>query len=115
MKIEKGRTFIEQSRNHILSRLSPQEREMLAPYASLVSLRSGDILLEPEAAVERVYFPNTAVLSVVTIMEDGRAGDLGEGAADRPRAGQGFQQAYGALMADRVAFHRTAVFHDGHH
>ena len=73
MKIEKGRTFLEETRNHILIRLSSQERITLAPYASLVSLRAGDILLEPEAPVERVYFPNTAVLSVVTIMEDGRS------------------------------------------
>ena len=73
MKMEKGRAFLDETRNHILVRLTPQERDVLAPYASLVSLRAGDVLLEPDAAVERVYFPNTAVLSVVTIMEDGRA------------------------------------------
>jgi CRP-like cAMP-binding protein len=37
-----------------------------------VSLGSGDILYEPHYPVEWVYFPQTAVLSIVTVMADGR-------------------------------------------
>jgi CRP-like cAMP-binding protein len=37
-----------------------------------VSLASGDILYEPTYPVDWVYFPQTAVLSVVTVMADGR-------------------------------------------
>ena len=39
---------------------------------NLVALASGDVLYEPDYAVDWVYFPNTAVLSVVTVMADGR-------------------------------------------
>ena len=35
-------------------------------------MRSGEVLYEPERAVEWVYFPITCVLSVVNVMRDGR-------------------------------------------
>ena len=62
-----------ETRNQILSSLSAQEAGALAPFSTMVSLGSGDVLFEPDVKVDRVYFPNTAVLSVVTLMEDGRA------------------------------------------
>jgi CRP-like cAMP-binding protein len=37
-----------------------------------IPLASGDVLYEPNYPVEWVYFPQTAVLSVVTVMADGR-------------------------------------------
>ena len=37
-----------------------------------IPLASGDVLYEPDYPVEWVYFPQTAVLSVVTVMTDGR-------------------------------------------
>ncbi len=60
-------------RNHILNSLHPRDRDALAPFATMTSLVSGAVLFEPDSTIDRVYFPNTAVLSVVTIMEDGRA------------------------------------------
>ena len=62
-----------ETRNHVLNNIPPKELESLSTYFSTISLASGDVLFEPDAVVDRVYFPNTAVLSVVTIMEDGRA------------------------------------------
>lgn len=73
MRMEKDQHLLVDTRNFILKSLSPGELEVLAPFAAVVSLSSGDVLFEPDSAVDRVYFPNTAVLSVVTIMEDGRA------------------------------------------
>jgi CRP-like cAMP-binding protein len=73
MRAEKDRAMLFGTRNQILSSLSDQEASALAPFASMASLASGDVLFEPDVKVDRVYFPNTAVLSVVTIMEDGRA------------------------------------------
>jgi CRP-like cAMP-binding protein len=61
-----------QTRNHVLNSISPKDREALAPHLKLVELESGDVLYEPDRPVDRVYFPNTAVLSVVMVMEDGR-------------------------------------------
>jgi len=48
------------------------DREALWPHLQTVTLDAGDILYEPDYAVEWVYFPITAVLSVVTVMTDGR-------------------------------------------
>ena len=52
--------------------MSASDREALEPHLKLVNLASGDVLFEPEQPADRVYFPNTAVLSVVMVMEDGR-------------------------------------------
>jgi CRP-like cAMP-binding protein len=59
-------------RNMVLGALSPADRLALEPHLQFVTLASGDILYEPGYAVDWVYFPNTAVLSVVTVMADGR-------------------------------------------
>jgi CRP-like cAMP-binding protein len=59
-------------RNHLLNSLSPNDREAFEPHLKLVSLASGDVLFEPDQPADRVYFPNTAVLSVMMVMEDGR-------------------------------------------
>ena len=60
------------TRNQILNSLSANDRAALEPHFKLVSLASGDVLFEPEQQAERIYFPNTAVLSVIMVMEDGR-------------------------------------------
>jgi len=52
--------------------MSSGDRDALAAHLKLVTLASGDVLFEPEQPVDRVYFPNTAVLSVMMVMEDGR-------------------------------------------
>ncbi len=59
-------------RNQLLRLISAADRDALAPHMQTVTLESGDILYEPDYAVEWVYFPVTAVLSVVTVMTDGR-------------------------------------------
>ncbi|HUO22584.1 MAG TPA: Crp/Fnr family transcriptional regulator [Caulobacteraceae bacterium] len=73
MRAEKQQTNAMDTRNHVLNGLPARDLAALSPFAMAVSLASGDVLFEPDDAIERVYFPNTAVLSVVTIMEDGRA------------------------------------------
>jgi len=61
-----------QSRNYVLRAMARPDLQTLEPYMQEVSLSSGDILYEPAYLVDWVYFPNTAVLSVVTVMADGR-------------------------------------------
>jgi CRP-like cAMP-binding protein len=73
MRREKAPPNLMQTRNHILNALLGGDVGQLESAASLVTLASGDVLFEPDQSVERVYFPNTAVLSVVTVMQDGRA------------------------------------------
>jgi CRP-like cAMP-binding protein len=48
------------------------DRAALEPALASVTLRSGEVLYEPDYEVDWVYFPCTAVLSVVTVMKDGR-------------------------------------------
>ncbi len=60
-------------RNIILSALNPAELAELFPVMKEVSLSVGQVLHEPGDEVDQVYFPSSAVLSVVTVMEDGRS------------------------------------------
>ena len=61
-----------QTRNYVLRALSGADRDALAASAQELVLASGEVLYEPDYPVDWVYFPNTAVLSVVTVMSDGR-------------------------------------------
>ena len=63
----KGSRLALEVRNHVLNAISSNDRDL-----KLVTLASGDVLFEPEQPADRVYFPNTAVLSVMMVMEDGR-------------------------------------------
>ena len=61
------------SRNYILRALSKSDLSVLTPALTFETLASGAVLYEPEYEVDWVWFPLTAVLSVVTVMSDGRA------------------------------------------
>ncbi|HEY2482311.1 MAG TPA: Crp/Fnr family transcriptional regulator [Caulobacteraceae bacterium] len=60
-------------RNYLLRALAPVDRAALEPGLALCELASGEPLYEPEYPVDWVWFPLTSVLSVVTVMRDGRA------------------------------------------
>jgi CRP-like cAMP-binding protein len=57
----------------VLAVMAAADRAALAPNLQEVALRSGDVLSEPGYPVSWVYFPISAVLSVVTLMADGRS------------------------------------------
>jgi len=59
-------------RNFVLRYLGCDDRRALEGDLKDVTLDSGDVLYEPHYPVEWIYFPQTAVLSVVTVMADGR-------------------------------------------
>ncbi|HEX4179199.1 MAG TPA: Crp/Fnr family transcriptional regulator [Caulobacteraceae bacterium] len=87
-------------RNLVLAGLRRDDRQALEPHLEFVSLGSGDILYEPGYPVDWVYFPNTAVLSVVTVMADGRTVESDT---------VGYESVVGALNAlgDAPAISRT--------
>jgi len=60
------------NRNFVLRALCEADAEALAGELRDVTLGSGEVVYEPDYAVDWVYFPQTAVLSVVTVMADGR-------------------------------------------
>jgi CRP-like cAMP-binding protein len=49
----------------------------LAPHFSRASLATGDVLYEPLARLTSVYFPDSAVLSLIARMADGTAVEVG--------------------------------------
>ena len=63
--------------NHILAALSEDEYQNLAPYLEEISCSSGQILQEPNEPIKEVYFPNRAMISLVSIMSDGSTTEIG--------------------------------------
>ena len=63
--------------NQILAALSPDEYQRLAKHLKPVNLTSGTILLEPHEPITTVYFPQKAMISLVSIMMDGSTTEIG--------------------------------------
>ena len=67
----------QESLNKILAALPLSQYERIAPYLKQVNLKIGDILLEPEEETDSIYFPQTAMISLVSIMMDGSTTEIG--------------------------------------
>jgi len=63
--------------NQILEALPPEEYERLAPHLQHVELTVGDVIYEPYEPIEEVYFPNQAMISLVSLMADGATTEIG--------------------------------------
>jgi CRP-like cAMP-binding protein len=59
-------------RNSLLSALTKSDREAVLPAMTEWPLERGRVLFEPGQRVEQVFFPSSAVISVVTIMGNGQ-------------------------------------------
>lgn len=57
--------------NRLLASLPESIREHLVPYIESVSLSSGEVLSEPGRPLNQVYFPTTAIVSLVSVLGDG--------------------------------------------
>jgi CRP-like cAMP-binding protein len=67
-----GRTAaLRATRNIILRELPPKDFEMLAAAAEWISLAGKDPVWEPNQPITQVYFPETAVISLVTLLDAG--------------------------------------------
>jgi CRP-like cAMP-binding protein len=62
--------------NHLLAALPAAEFERLAPHLELVPLLLGDTLYEPGGQLQHVYFPTTAIVSLLYIMESGVSAEM---------------------------------------
>jgi hypothetical protein len=58
--------------NRFLAALSPRDLELLSPWLETMTLELGAVVNNAEDKVETVHFPVGAILSVVTLMSDGR-------------------------------------------
>jgi CRP-like cAMP-binding protein len=60
-------------RNRFLARLPEADYQSLLPLLQPVPLSYGQVLYEPGGPIEYAYFPTGAVLSALTVMQDGNA------------------------------------------
>jgi hypothetical protein len=63
-------------RHHFLLVLPEQERDHLLDHSDLVQLSRGETVQEPDALVRHIYFPLSAVLSLVGITTEGETVEL---------------------------------------
>jgi CRP-like cAMP-binding protein len=64
------------NQNQLLERLAPAELARLAPQLKPLELCLGQVLYESGRRQSRVYFPTTAIVSLLYAMEDGASAEL---------------------------------------
>jgi CRP-like cAMP-binding protein len=64
------------AQNHILAALATAEYERLAPHLELVTMPLGEVLCESGAHLSHVYFPTTAIVSMLYVLEDGASAEV---------------------------------------
>ena len=62
--------------NHLLDALPKDDYVRLSSHAELVQLKLGDVLYEPAIELRYVYFPTTAIISLLYVMEDGASAEI---------------------------------------
>ena len=62
--------------NHLLDALPAYDYERVAAHLELVPLRLADVLYEPGMQLRYVYFPTTAIVSLLYVMEDGASAEI---------------------------------------
>jgi CRP-like cAMP-binding protein len=63
--------------NQLLAALPETEYQRLVDHLQPVNLISGEILLEANEPVQKIYFPQQAMISLVSIMMDGSTTEIG--------------------------------------
>jgi CRP-like cAMP-binding protein len=64
-------------RNHLLASLPPEALARLRPHLTLVEPRRREVLCHAGAAIEAAYFPDSGMISMITILEDGTQAEVG--------------------------------------
>ena len=92
--------------NRLLDALEPNSRKRIDPHLRTVSFKLGVTVCEAGGLLRHAYFPQGAVLSLLTVLEDGSAIET---------ANIGREGAFGlfAAMYSRVSFNRCLVQLEG--
>ncbi len=64
------------NRNQLLAALPAEEFGRLAPHLELVPMRLGDTLYEPGGVQKYAYFPTTAIVSLLYVLESGSSSEV---------------------------------------
>ena len=67
----------EARQNHLLAGAGDDELTRLLPGLQLLSLPLGEVLYESGETMDYVYFPTTAIISLLYIMENGASAEIG--------------------------------------
>ncbi len=70
-------TTEEARQNHLLAGVSDEELARLLPNLQQISLPLGQVIYESGEKMDYVYFPTTAIISLLYIMENGSSAEIG--------------------------------------
>jgi hypothetical protein len=62
--------------NHLIACLPPDIRALWLPHLELVELELGQVLYEAQSRPTHVYFPLTAIVSLLSVMENGASAEI---------------------------------------
>lgn len=87
------------SKNRLLAAFEDASRERVDPYLTKIEVKLGDVVCEAGSTLNHAYFPDGAVLSLLTVLRDGTAIET---------ANIGREGAFGlfAAMYSRTSFNR---------
>lgn len=63
--------------NHLLAALPYEDFERIAPHLESVSLKLGQVLYESGDRMTHIYFPTTAIISLLYVMQNGGTAEIG--------------------------------------
>ena len=69
-------TSLNRNQNHLLAALSAVEFGRIAPELELVAMLQGEVLYESGQALQHVYFPTSAIVSLNCVTESGATSDI---------------------------------------
>jgi CRP-like cAMP-binding protein len=101
----KGQTG-ETRRNRLLAAMEADSRARIEPHLEPIALKLGEVVCDAGGLLKHAYFPQGAVLSLLTVLENGSAIET---------ANIGREGAFGlfAAMYSRVSFNRCLVQFEG--
>lgn len=62
--------------NHLLAAMLPDEYERIVAHLELIPMPLGDVLYESGAQMRHVYFPTSAIVSLLYVMENGASAEI---------------------------------------
>jgi CRP-like cAMP-binding protein len=66
-------TFSSHHANHLLAHLPVQDLNLISAHFAVVTLRQGHVIHEAGDEVEHVYFPHDGMVSLLAVMQNGKA------------------------------------------
>jgi CRP-like cAMP-binding protein len=65
------------TKNGLLAALPREDYELILPHLEHVSFKLGEVVYEPGREMEHIFFPTTAIISMLYTMENGSSAEMG--------------------------------------